>query len=218
MTHGVRGMVLAILLLAGVTPGWAQQQYLYAPKPVAPEEKVQKKDGILVQEIAVRKGDTLYAISRAFSGHGSYYPQILLFNDIKDPDRIYPGNLLRIPVSRRDAAGQPSGGASAGPAGNVSAGVPAQAAAAAEKKRVRKHAAAAPVVKHAGSATRPPAAAVDATTGQMLFERAVGAYRQDDCRTALQLFDSFLAEYPASALAADASLYKAECYLKQSGQ
>lgn len=52
--------------------------------------------------------------------------------------------------------------------------------------------------------------------GQNLFENAVRAYRQDDCKTALELFDRYLAENQASPLAADASFYKAECYLKLS--
>jgi hypothetical protein len=106
MTGYVFGLVMAIILLAGVTPGWSQQQYLYAPRPVAAEEKVRKEDGILVQEVPVKKGDTLSRISRRFSGHGSYFPQILLFNDIKNPDRIYTGTTLKIPVSRSSLTGQ----------------------------------------------------------------------------------------------------------------
>ncbi len=60
-----------------------------------------------------------------------------------------------------------------------------------------------------------PAAAPDA---QKLFETAVKAYRQDDCRTALELLDRYLADNSGSPLAADATLYKAECYLKLSAQ
>lgn len=207
MTHRVSGMVLAILLLAGVTPGWSQQQYLYAPRPVAAGETVRKSDGVLVQEVSVKKGDTLSALSRTFSGRGSYYPQILLFNDIKNPDRIYTGDVLRVPVSRRAVTGQ-----------TVKTPLQGQAAAATEKKRARKHTAAAPAGTHARGASQQPAGAVAASAEQRLFERAIKAYRQDNYRTALQLFERFLAAYPASALAADASLYKAECYLKQSGR
>jgi len=216
-------MVLALVLLAGATPGWSQQQYLYAPKPVAAEEKVRKQDGVLVQEVPVRKGDTLYRISRRFSGHGSYFPQILLFNEIKDPNRIYAGNVLRIPVSRSGVTGQAANtqqqrqAAEVPPAAQLSkssAGDLEKGTAAVEKKRGRKHAHAR---KYAKSA-RQPAAAASAASEQRLFERAIKAYRRDDYRRALKLFDRFLAAYPASALAADASLYKAECYLKQSSQ
>jgi TolA-binding protein len=207
MTGYVFGLVMAIVLFAGVTPGWSQQQYLYAPRPVAAEEKVRKEDGILVQEVPVKKGDTLSRISRRFSGHGSYFPQILLFNDIKNPDRIYTGTTLRIPVSRSGLTGQaaPSpvqgkkhGVPSAGPVPGSTAAELNQGTAVKEKKRIQKR--------------------TSAASEQRQFERAIKAYRQGDYRRALELFDRFLADYPASALAADASLYKAECYLKQSNQ
>jgi len=215
-------MLIAIGLLAGAAPGWSQQQYLYTPKAVAAEEKVQKKDGILVQEVPVKKGDTLSAISRRFSGHASYFPQILLFNDIKNPDRIYAGHVLRIPVTRSGVTTRASnprvpGVPSAGPLEESSSGELKKGAAAAKEKRGMRHKAAAPARKHARRGKR-PAAAVAAASEQRLFERAIKAYRREEYRTALELFDRFLAEHPSSALAADASLYKAECYLKQSNQ
>lgn len=224
MTHCLSVMLIAIVLVAGATPGWSQQYYLYAPEPVVAEEAVQKKDGVLVQEVAVRKGDTLYGISRKFSGHGTYYPQILLFNDLRDPDLIYPGNLLKIPVSRRavtDQAVKPriqSQGTdvpSAGPVANIpTAGRKKSVAAEEKKKRNPLLKSVATARKDASSARQTTAAAAE----QRLFERAIKAYRQDDCRAALELFDRYLADYPSSALAADVSLYKAECYLKQSSQ
>jgi len=223
MAHCVFGIVIVIALFAGVTPGWSQH-YLYAPKPVAAEEKFQKKDGVLVQEVPVKKGDTLSAISRKFSGHGSYFPQILLFNDIRNPDRIYTGNVLKVPVSRSGATDQSAKHQAqsrvpdvptAGPASDSSTGELKQGTAVKKKKRDMKHKAAA-ANTHAKSAKQPPAAV--AASGQRLFERAVKAYRQDDYRMALELFDRFLTEHPSSVLAADASLYKAECYLKQSSQ
>jgi TolA-binding protein len=58
----------------------------------------------------------------------------------------------------------------------------------------------------------------DAISSQKLFEQAVKAYRQEDYRSALGLFDRFLADNPSSALAPDASLYKAECYMKLASQ
>ena len=100
MMRYVCGMVMATLLFVDVQFGWSQQQYLYSPAAVAAEGTTQSKDGILVQEVEVQRGDTLYRISRRFSGYGSYYPQILLFNDIKDPNKIYPGNVFRVPVAR----------------------------------------------------------------------------------------------------------------------
>lgn len=218
MTQRVCGMIVAVFLLVGVTSGWSQQ-YLYLPTPVSPGEKAEKEAGVLVQEISVRKGDTLYGISRAFSGRGSYYPQILLFNDIKNPDRIYPGNVLRIPVSRKSAADKAAEpGMRRQVSESPSAGAAADTAATAEKKREAASRTAATAPRTARAPKQPAAAPAGASAEQRLYERAIKAYRQDDFRTALELFDRFLTDYPASALAADASLYKAECYLKQSNQ
>lgn len=61
-------------------------------------------------------------------------------------------------------------------------------------------------------------AVAEATAGQRLFEEAVTSYRKDDCLAALELLDRFLAGNPGSPMAADANLYKAECYLKLSVQ
>jgi TolA-binding protein len=79
----------------------------------------------------------------------------------------------------------------------------------------RKPAAAKPVV---ASRQEPRPSGADTAAAQMLYERAVKAYRQDDCRTALDLLERFLTAYPASPQAADVSLYKADCYLKLSGK
>lgn len=240
----------ALLFCTLALPAWGQQYYLYEPKPVSAEEKEQVKDGILVTEISVQKGDTLYDISRKFSGRGMYYPQILLFNNIKDPNLIYTGNTLRVPLSKGGPKLEPApvrasavssdrikgedkkGGAptAAAPSYGISStdlnkldkgkqnsrANKTRAAAkdsATTKKQDNKENAA--VTAKSGASQRHPA---DASPGQKLFESAVKAYRQDDCRSALELFDRYLADNPGSPLAADASLYKAECYLKLSSQ
>ena len=48
----------------------------------------------------IQKGDTLSAIAKRFLGKGSDYPKIFKANRevIKDPDRIYPGQKIRIPL------------------------------------------------------------------------------------------------------------------------
>jgi LysM repeat protein len=226
MTQCVIGVLIAIVLLTDAMPGWSQQFYLYAPKPVAAGEKIQKNDSILVQEVTVKKGDTLSGLSRIFNGHGSYYSQILLFNDIKDPNKIYIGNILKIPVSRREmkdkvadvqAQRSLSSIPPSGPVPESSAGDLKKGGAGEIKKRDLKQITAVPA--HAPvKAAHKASIAVDDSSEQKLYERAIKAYRQDDCRTALELFDRFLSDYPLSALAADANLYKAECYLKQSNQ
>ena len=47
----------------------------------------------------VKKGDTLWAISKRAYGDGSKYPVIFEANKpmLSDPDKIYPGQMLRIP-------------------------------------------------------------------------------------------------------------------------
>lgn len=274
MTRRVCGTAVALLLLAMAPAAWSQQYYLYSPKPASPDEKVQKKDGVLVQEVSVQKGDTLSGLSRKFSGHGSYYSQILLFNDIKNPDLIYAGKTLRVPVSKVvtdekvSRAPAPRKRKTALPAAAVGKGqvvAPAPSAkqpvsakttaepqteiplsdlkridAAKPKKREARQSKTAvsrkqePVSRKQEPLTEMPRAtmpraavpvtekatpaAAETVSGQKLFERAVRAYRQDDCRVALDLFERFLFDNPASPLAADASLYKAECYLKLSSQ
>lgn len=280
MTRRARETVVAMLLLTLASPAWSQQYLIYTPRIVAPDEKEQPKDGVLVREVPVKKGDTLYGLSRKFSGHGSYYSQILLFNDIKNPNLIYAGKTLKVPVSKdqpgeagasapaKAATTEQSGDGGAKAAETNSQKATTQRKDAAKpltelslsdlkqlehgkhkKKSARKKASAHASKRKASSARARAVAkqpdvivagkrsgeeeqqssqAVDKTesqpvvaksdTDQKLFEKAVRAYKQDDCRSALDLFDRFLAENPSSPMAADASLYKADCYLKLSSQ
>ncbi len=54
---------------------------------------------ITVEFYTIQKGDTLSAIAKAFYGKASAYPKIFEANRevIKDPDLIYPGQVIRIP-------------------------------------------------------------------------------------------------------------------------
>ncbi|MBT1071855.1 LysM peptidoglycan-binding domain-containing protein [Pelotalea chapellei] len=250
MTRRAPGITLAALLLMAV-PVFGQQYYLYSPAPVSDEEKSQPKDGVLVREVPVKKGDTLSGLSRKFSGHGTYFPQILLFNDISNPDLIYAGDTLKVPVTRKPeeqtkkrtapkhavgprkkplSAHLPKGSVkgSAEPKAELSPDDLKQTERTSVKKPIKRESAkeifvpatkaTSPVAAPAPQQSSAPAADNRSAQAQNLFERAMKAYRQDDCRTALDLFDRFLAADPASPLAADASLYKADCYLKQSNQ
>ncbi len=280
MTRRARETVVTMLLLTLASPVWSQQYLIYTPKMVAQDEKEQPKDAVLVREVPVKKGDTLYGLSRKFSGHGSYYSQILLFNDIKNPNLIYAGKTLKVPVSKdqsgeagasapaKAAATEQSGDGGAKTAENNIQKATTQRKDAAKpltelslsdlkqlehgkhkKKSARKKASVHASKRKASSAraravakqpdvivtgnrsgaeeqqssqavgkteSQPIVAKTD--TDQKLFEKAVRAYKQDDCRSALDLFDRFLAENPSSPMAADASLYKADCYLKLSSQ
>jgi nucleoid-associated protein YgaU len=53
-----------------------------------------------VEYYQIQKGDTLSAIAKRFLGQASAYPKIFEANRevIKDPDLIYPGQKIRIPL------------------------------------------------------------------------------------------------------------------------
>jgi LysM repeat protein len=52
------------------------------------------------REHTVKKGDTLWAIAQANYGKGSLFPRIVRANpnQISDPDKISPGQVLKIPI------------------------------------------------------------------------------------------------------------------------
>ncbi|OGU15823.1 MAG: hypothetical protein A2076_14580 [Geobacteraceae bacterium GWC2_53_11] len=265
MTPSTRIFTVIVLTAGLALPAWGQNYLLYAPQPAASGQKAPGQDGVLVQEIEIQKGDTLYGLSRKYNGKGMYFPQILLFNSIKNPNLIYAGKMLKVPLSQSDAsasertekypAAPPKAKAASGDkkssAKAVSPATSRQPAAAPastastelslsdlkttgsgkgiasrhkKKTSTKKSAAAVPAPpKPEGSASVSDSpsgsvSAADSATGQKLFEAAVKAYRKDDCSTALELLDRYLADNSGSPLAADATLYKAECYLKLSAQ
>ncbi|MGB4598547.1 MAG: LysM peptidoglycan-binding domain-containing protein [Trichlorobacter sp.] len=188
---------LAPLALLLTSPVWGQD-YLYQARPVAQGEQPPSADGVLVREVLVKKGDTLSHLSKRFSGRGTYYPQILLFNSIKNPHLIYPGNLLRVPVSSRQAA-QPATIAKP-------LAVPAPVR---QDKPV-------PAVGTQQAVTAAPSK--PASAEQASYARAQAAFKRGDCTSAVAQFDRFMAEFPQSSLLPDASLSRAECYLKLSAK
>ena len=95
----VRGQVASqrdkeiVLLGIGNTPGVGQ---------VDDELTVKAAEAATVPAITfytVKKGDTLSAIAKTQYGNASKYPVIFDANKpmLKDPDKIYPGQVLRIP-------------------------------------------------------------------------------------------------------------------------
>lgn len=249
MTPLTRHIIVIALVTCTALPAWGQQYLLYSPQPVPSGQRASSQDGILVQEIEIRKGDTLIGLSRKFSGRGMYFPQILLFNSIKNPNLIYAGSTLRIPLAQNETGNsnridtKPAKTAAPSSPARKSTGSSPVSSTSTEpslsdlktvdtdknrtsrsKKKTAVHAKKdLPRQLPAGtSASSQPKAAhiisAEASAGQKLFEAAIKAYRQDDCRTALELLDRFLAGHSGSPLAADANLYKAECYLKLSAQ
>lgn len=272
MTNYLRSVAVAVLLCSTAVPVRAQQYYLYEPKQVPSGTDVKDGRGVLVKEIPVQSGNTLYGISRKYSGHGMYYPQILLFNNIKNPNLIHVGDTLKVPLPKGDVSDVSSDHSNLKPEKkSVKAvrkrgdkhssdavrkirpvvkatvgGTPSAVAAVPDSAKIDKRKAArradagnsVPVIEQAASipvagdsrdrrvdaisggneSAEVKKTAAASTAGQQIYEKAVKAYRQEDYRTALDLFDRYLNENPESVLSADASLYKAECYLKLSSQ
>ena len=78
------------VLLAGNVNGVSEVVYDQVSAPAATEE---------IEYYEIVSGDTLSAISKKFYGKASDYPKIFEANRevIKDPDKIYPGQKIRIP-------------------------------------------------------------------------------------------------------------------------
>ena len=56
------------------------------------EERWREPDGTY----KVRRGDTLWGIAKTFYGSGAEYKRIVRKNKIKNPNLIYPGQILEI--------------------------------------------------------------------------------------------------------------------------
>ena len=200
----------------------AAEYLLYTPQPQESKPALPEKGkGVLVKKITIKSGDTLGKLSRSYSGRRSYFPQILLFNDIKNPDLIYAGKELFVPVGQQEAAAEAATPKTPTPAVRKKSG---KAAAKEEKAEVTR-----PVEpRDAKPATRkgrkkaesaPAKSGADQGKGeQTTYMQALDDYHKGDYNSALKLFTRFLERYPSSALAPDAALYKAECLFKLSGE
>jgi len=241
MTRSASGLAAAILFIALAVPALGQNYFLYTPKPATVEERKQAKDSILVREVTVQKGDTLSALSRTYSGRSSYYPQILLFNNIRNPHLIHIGDNIKVPVTRDESAETKKKSAASAPkmassaprkqeAANPAVTQPVselslndlkQTGTSIEKKKARREPRKASVREGKKRNTAEPAltaaqATKNSASGNALYEQAKAAYQKGDCTTALPLLDRFIADNPSSPQAAEASLSKADCYLKLS--
>ena len=224
MNGKVRGTSLVLLLLSLSAPVSGQNYFMYTPHPASPVEKAVPKgnNGVLVREVEIRKGDTLFGISRRFSGRGSYYPQILLFNDLKNPHVLRDRTLLRVPVSNNEPTGKHTQAPAPLPAQRIKSKRTQSASEIsltdlktndinavnkpARRVRGQKH-------RTADRSTRSQTA-----SARKQYNQALASYRRENWRTALEQFDRFLASNPSSEMASDANLYKADCYLKLSNQ
>ncbi len=186
--------VALLIVLAGATTfAAAPEEYqLYKPAKVQKQSIPLPGEGVLTKTITVQKGDTLKKLSHRYIGRSSFFPQILLFNRIKDPDLIMVGAQLQIPLARQE-----NPAAKTGP----------------EKKKRR--------AVHKGALShemRSPSARHFYGKGEArLFRRGVKAFRAGQYRQAIEIYDRYLATYPDSPNAADVMLRRAECYEKLAG-
>ncbi|ABB33439.1 Peptidoglycan-binding lysin domain protein [Geobacter metallireducens RCH3] len=218
-----------VLSLASLSSASGAEYLRYAPEPSDGKPLAGPEEGVLVERITIEKGDTLYGLSRKYSGKGTYFSQILLFNEIANPNLIYAGHKLLVPLP---------------PGHGEETAAPTRRAKPAEKRKgARKHQAvtpaskeAKPVVKLPAATTRPsspprasevpaskavspsPATRKGGENEQTLFEKGVSAYKSGQYQQSLDAFDRFLARYPESPLAPDASLYRADALMKMAGQ
>ena len=107
-------LTLPSLIAALLTPVLSNGEdfLLYTPKPTEGDQAPASPDqGILVRSVTIKPGDTLAHLSRKYIGRGSWFPQVLLFNSIKNPDLIYTGDKLLVPVPSGQAAASTHKGA-----------------------------------------------------------------------------------------------------------
>ena len=198
-------LAVSCLFTALVAPALShgEDYLLYAPKPASGDQLPDSPEqGVLVRRVTIKRGDTLSRLSRQHTGVASWFPQALLFNTISNPDLIYTGDSLLIPVrpGRRKSAKKPTR-------------TQASARPATSRPSLQQKSAApsAPVAGPVKAETRPALA-----DEQQLYQQAKRAYLVADYTKSLELFGDFLRRYPQSRLAADASLYQADCLLRLS--
>jgi len=187
--------IALLIVLAGTacTAAGAEEYHLYKPATVQQQGIPLPGEGVLTKTITIQKGDTLSKLSRKYSGRSSFFPQILLFNRIKDPDLILAGAQLQVPVTKQEAPAAKAG-----------------------TEKERRHAVRKGAAKHEtqSSAERHYYGKGAAS----LYRHGVRAFEAGQYRRAIAIFDRYLATYPDSPHAPDAALRRAESYEKLGGE
>jgi len=195
----VRGVSIAlVIVLAGAATAAtaAEWNFIYKPEKTQTQNIPAPGEGVLTRTITIQKGDTLSKLSHRYSGRGSYFPQILLFNRIKNPDLIYAGAQLQVPLTKQEVPATVRG-------------------AKAPVERKRRYAARKSAINHEARAAVPHA--YGRGEGR-LFRRGISAYEAGRYQQAIEIFDKYLATYPNSPNAAEATLRRAESYEKLAGE
>jgi len=87
------------VLMAGNVKGVTEVTADAMQVPPAPEEAEQQEK---VEYYVIQSGDTLSALAKKYYGKAGDYPRIFEANRevIKDADKIYPGQKIRIPLDQ----------------------------------------------------------------------------------------------------------------------
>lgn len=192
------GLLSCLLLLSLNSFAFAEDYTLYLPNPLKTAMPPLPENGVLVKKITIQKGDTLSELSRQFSGNGTYFPQILLFNEIRNPNLIYAGKELLVPLTAAKA--------------------PRSVASLTSIAPVMPHTRPAAFHRKKDLPTNNITTSASASAGERnLYEQSAVLFAEGKHQEALDGFNRFLKEYPSSPLAPDASLYRGDCYLRLSG-
>lgn len=190
---------LACLVVCSAAVSAFGDYYLYVPHEVKKAKIPAGESGVLVKEIVIRRGETLSGLSHKYSGRSSWYPQILLFNKIRNPNLIYAGHTIRIPVRKEGTTGRF-----------------AETERTFEPAPLPRSEATAPSSPSIAEKKAPP---TEQKSGeQRLYDSAMSLFNSGKYQQALTAFDRFLARYPDSPLAAEISLRRAETYLRLSAE
>jgi LysM repeat protein len=201
-------LTLSCLVAALLAPTASRSEdfLLYVPKPAAADQLPASPDqGVLVKKVTVKPGDTLSQLSRKHIGVASWFPQVLVFNSVKNPDLIYPGDQLLIPVPTGHEASVKK--ASKRAKGSKHA-----------KGKKRRSSRRSPHLAKPAVEQPKPALQPATSDEQQSYQRAKRAYLAGEYLKAQDLFTAFLQKFPSSSLAPDASLYQADCFMHLSGQ
>ncbi len=93
-----RLLLVATILLPTLAVAAADGVQIYRPEAATGQLPATPEEGITVKTLTIQKGDSLSKLSRRYAGKGYYFPQILLFNRISNPDLIIAGESLRVPL------------------------------------------------------------------------------------------------------------------------
>ena len=214
-------LMVWLLLMPGVWAAGQPQLLTIVPlsKGASSETKVPlDPNAQVLVELRVAKGDTLWKFAKRYLKRPQYYAQFLVYNDIKNPRRIYPGQTLWVPLGPvKDHpeifSGQPMPRwillrsdlpTPAQPAGE------SQAAPSSPGETVSPPQEAPPV--HDLSVPDRPAGGRQADPAQAEFEQDLDLFHRGDYSAAAGKFQSFLGTYPDSPLRIKAEYYLAESY------